>query len=153
MKLHTKHERSASYLQERLARKQQKILDSLKPVDIKFPFQPTLQSPSSIIPPQITSSPSGPELEMDATSSDYLDPKQTPQANLLDPVASEPLSYDPKKTPRADSLDTVDSSTSEDDTRLIDDYVNASFVQPLCTRKRYIATQGPLEATFNDFWT
>ncbi|KAJ3879305.1 hypothetical protein F5051DRAFT_326151 [Lentinula edodes] len=34
-----------------------------------------------------------------------------------------------------------------------DDYVNASYVQPLCTTRRYIATQGPLEATFVDFWT
>lgn len=34
-----------------------------------------------------------------------------------------------------------------------DDYVNASYVQPLGTRKRYIATQGPLPATFVDFWT
>jgi hypothetical protein len=34
-----------------------------------------------------------------------------------------------------------------------DDYVNASYVQPICTRRRYIATQGPLEATFADFWT
>ncbi|KAJ4485461.1 hypothetical protein J3R30DRAFT_3282297 [Lentinula aciculospora] len=34
-----------------------------------------------------------------------------------------------------------------------DDYVNASYVQPLCTTRRYIATQGPLEATFIDFWT
>ncbi|KAF5361667.1 hypothetical protein D9758_007312 [Tetrapyrgos nigripes] len=34
-----------------------------------------------------------------------------------------------------------------------DDYVNASYVQPLCTTRRYIATQGPLEATFTDFWT
>ncbi|KAJ7785694.1 hypothetical protein B0H16DRAFT_1294690 [Mycena metata] len=34
-----------------------------------------------------------------------------------------------------------------------DDYVNASYVQPLGTRRRYIATQGPLEATFGDFWT
>jgi tyrosine-protein phosphatase 2/3 len=33
-----------------------------------------------------------------------------------------------------------------------DDYVNASYVQPLGTTRRYIATQGPLEATFNDFW-
>lgn len=33
-----------------------------------------------------------------------------------------------------------------------DDYVNASYVQPLGTDRRYIATQGPLEATFNDFW-
>lgn len=34
-----------------------------------------------------------------------------------------------------------------------DDYVNASYVQPLGTHKRYIATQGPLPATFVDFWT
>lgn len=34
-----------------------------------------------------------------------------------------------------------------------DDYVNASYVQPLGTNKRYIATQGPLESTFVDFWT
>ncbi|KAJ7771915.1 hypothetical protein DFH07DRAFT_734172 [Mycena maculata] len=34
-----------------------------------------------------------------------------------------------------------------------DDYVNASHVQPLGTRRRYIATQGPLDATFGDFWT
>ncbi|KAG5654336.1 hypothetical protein H0H81_004290 [Sphagnurus paluster] len=33
-----------------------------------------------------------------------------------------------------------------------DDYVNASYVQPLGTARRYIATQGPLEATFDDFW-
>ncbi|KAI0089723.1 hypothetical protein BDY19DRAFT_1087893, partial [Irpex rosettiformis] len=33
-----------------------------------------------------------------------------------------------------------------------DDYMNASYVQPLGTNKRYIATQGPLPATFTDFW-
>ncbi|KAF8060941.1 hypothetical protein FPV67DRAFT_1631903 [Lyophyllum atratum] len=33
-----------------------------------------------------------------------------------------------------------------------DDYVNASYVQPLGTNRRYIATQGPLDATFDDFW-
>jgi tyrosine-protein phosphatase 2/3 len=33
-----------------------------------------------------------------------------------------------------------------------DDYVNASHVQPLGTKKRYIATQGPLPETFDDFW-
>ncbi|KAI0252674.1 hypothetical protein BJV78DRAFT_1281525 [Lactifluus subvellereus] len=33
-----------------------------------------------------------------------------------------------------------------------DDYVNASHVQPLGTKRRYIATQGPLPETFNDFW-
>ncbi|KAH9486715.1 Receptor-type tyrosine-protein phosphatase V [Psilocybe cubensis] len=34
-----------------------------------------------------------------------------------------------------------------------DDYINASYIQPLGTTKRYIATQGPLPATFTDFWT
>ncbi|KIM47985.1 hypothetical protein M413DRAFT_16043 [Hebeloma cylindrosporum] len=34
-----------------------------------------------------------------------------------------------------------------------DDYVNASYIQPLGTTRRYIATQGPLPATFTDFWT
>ncbi|KAF8480886.1 hypothetical protein DFH94DRAFT_648925, partial [Russula ochroleuca] len=33
-----------------------------------------------------------------------------------------------------------------------DDYVNASYVQPLGTKRRYIATQGPLPETFKDFW-
>ncbi|KAF8823928.1 hypothetical protein HHX47_DHR9000350 [Lentinula edodes] len=45
--------------------------------------------------------------------------------------------------------DSEKEPTSEDH----DDYVNASYVQPLCTTRRYIATQGPLEATFVDFWT
>ncbi|KAF8887722.1 hypothetical protein BD779DRAFT_1525883 [Infundibulicybe gibba] len=34
-----------------------------------------------------------------------------------------------------------------------DDYINASYVQPIGTTKRYIATQGPLPATYTDFWT
>lgn len=33
------------------------------------------------------------------------------------------------------------------------DYINASFVQPRGTARRYIATQGPLDATYRDFWT
>lgn len=33
------------------------------------------------------------------------------------------------------------------------DYINANFIQPQGTTKRYIATQGPLDATFRDFWT
>jgi protein tyrosine phosphatase len=33
------------------------------------------------------------------------------------------------------------------------DYINANFIQPQGTVKRYIATQGPLDATFRDFWT
>ncbi|KAF2473040.1 tyrosine-protein phosphatase non-receptor type 6 [Lindgomyces ingoldianus] len=32
------------------------------------------------------------------------------------------------------------------------DYVNANYVQTARSNKRYIATQGPLPATFNDFW-
>ena len=33
------------------------------------------------------------------------------------------------------------------------DYINASYVQPRGTTRRYIATQGPLDATYSDFWT
>jgi hypothetical protein len=33
------------------------------------------------------------------------------------------------------------------------DYINASFIQPRGTTRRYIASQGPMEATFRDFWT
>lgn len=33
------------------------------------------------------------------------------------------------------------------------DYINASFIQPRTTHKRYIATQGPLPSTYRDFWT
>ncbi|PGG96176.1 protein-tyrosine phosphatase [Blastomyces parvus] len=32
------------------------------------------------------------------------------------------------------------------------DYVNASFIQSSHSNKRYIATQAPIPATFNDFW-
>lgn len=39
---------------------------------------------------------------------------------------------------------------SEDDGS---DYINANFIQPPGTTKRYIATQGPLDATYRDFWT
>ncbi|KIR59658.1 protein-tyrosine-phosphatase [Cryptococcus bacillisporus CA1873] len=33
------------------------------------------------------------------------------------------------------------------------DYINASYIQPRGTSRRYIATQGPLDATYRDFWT
>jgi tyrosine-protein phosphatase 2/3 len=32
------------------------------------------------------------------------------------------------------------------------DYFNASFVQSLVSSRRYIATQGPLDSTYDDFW-
>ncbi|KAF2190921.1 tyrosine-protein phosphatase-like protein non-receptor [Zopfia rhizophila CBS 207.26] len=32
------------------------------------------------------------------------------------------------------------------------DYVNANHIQAAWSNKRYVATQGPLPATFNDFW-
>jgi len=32
------------------------------------------------------------------------------------------------------------------------DYINANHIQTAWSNKRYIATQGPLPATFNDFW-
>ncbi|KAF8952290.1 hypothetical protein BGZ46_003524, partial [Entomortierella lignicola] len=33
-----------------------------------------------------------------------------------------------------------------------DDYINASFLKPPFGKKSYIATQGPLPSTFQDFW-
>ncbi|KAF9331524.1 hypothetical protein BG006_005604 [Podila minutissima] len=33
-----------------------------------------------------------------------------------------------------------------------DDYINASFLKPPLSNKSYIATQGPLPSTFQDFW-
>ncbi|KAF9108072.1 hypothetical protein BGX27_008500 [Mortierella sp. AM989] len=33
-----------------------------------------------------------------------------------------------------------------------DDYINASFLTPTLSKKSYIATQGPLPSTFQDFW-
>lgn len=33
------------------------------------------------------------------------------------------------------------------------DYVNASFVQSIVSSRRYIATQGPLDSTYEDFWS
>ncbi|KAF9998109.1 hypothetical protein BGZ65_006361, partial [Modicella reniformis] len=33
-----------------------------------------------------------------------------------------------------------------------DDYINASFLTPILSKKTYIATQGPLPSTFQDFW-
>jgi rhodanese-related sulfurtransferase len=33
------------------------------------------------------------------------------------------------------------------------DYINASYIQPRGTSRRYIATQGPMDATYRDFWT
>ncbi|KAI8357465.1 protein-tyrosine phosphatase-like protein [Mortierella sp. GBAus27b] len=33
-----------------------------------------------------------------------------------------------------------------------DDYINASFLTPMLSKKTYIATQGPLPSTFQDFW-
>jgi hypothetical protein len=41
------------------------------------------------------------------------------------------------------------ASPADDDS----DYINASFVQPRTTARRYIATQGPLDSTYRDFWT
>ncbi|PVG00710.1 hypothetical protein CPB86DRAFT_782253 [Serendipita vermifera] len=33
------------------------------------------------------------------------------------------------------------------------DYVNASYVQSLVSSRRYIATQGPMDSTYDDFWS
>ncbi|EZF78979.1 hypothetical protein H105_00107 [Trichophyton soudanense CBS 452.61] len=44
---------------------------------------------------------------------------------------------------RVKLLDTTESSC---------DYINASFIRSSRSHKRYIATQAPMPATFNDFW-
>ncbi|KAK7064747.1 hypothetical protein R3P38DRAFT_57069 [Favolaschia claudopus] len=53
----------------------------------------------------------------------------------------------------APAEDADDETEPELEPEEYDNYINASYVQPLGTRRRYIATQGPLEATFGDFWT
>ncbi|KAK0465654.1 hypothetical protein IW261DRAFT_1523521 [Armillaria novae-zelandiae] len=80
----------------------------------------------------------------------HSDKSISPPPSLDFPVSS---SVSPVLTPSSFTpilMPAKSRSCSCEDT---DDYVNASYVQPLCTRRRYIATQGPLEATFVDFWT
>ena len=71
-----------------------------------------------------------------------LHPLTLPQAiEFLPPVTLSLSSTRPIQLP----LNTPAGSST-------DDYVNASYVQPLGTKRRYIATQGPLPETFKDFW-
>ncbi|KAI0005412.1 hypothetical protein BJV74DRAFT_880678 [Russula compacta] len=76
------------------------------------------------------------------STSGPLHPITLPQpTDFLPPVLSLPSTRSiqlPLNTPAASSS--------------ADDYVNASYVQPIGTKRRYIATQGPLPETFNDFW-
>ncbi|ETW87664.1 hypothetical protein HETIRDRAFT_448126 [Heterobasidion irregulare TC 32-1] len=69
-------------------------------------------------------------------------------ASRLPPALTKNLSL-PASHLQSQSLPPLTTGAEEDS----DDYVNASYVQPLGTRKRYIATQGPLPETFTDFWT
>ncbi|KAI9512300.1 hypothetical protein F5148DRAFT_1163839 [Russula earlei] len=91
-------------------------------------------------------------------------PNDRPNGKLPTPPFSNPGSLHPITLPRpSDFLPPVTLSLSAARSIQLplntpavssstDDYVNASYVQPLGTKKRYIATQGPLPETFKDFW-
>lgn len=68
------------------------------------------------------------------------------------PISQGPISSTGTSFPQF-NMTVVPPTDKPRDPSPADDYVNASYVQPLGTRKRYIATQGPLPATFVDFWT
>lgn len=68
------------------------------------------------------------------------------------PISQGPISATSTSFPQF-NMTVVPPTDKPRDPSPADDYVNASYVQPLGTRKRYIATQGPLPATFVDFWT
>lgn len=68
------------------------------------------------------------------------------------PISQGPTSATSTILPQF-NMTVVSPKDTPHDPSPVDDYVNASYVQPLGTRKRYIATQGPLPATFVDFWT
>ncbi|KAF7340149.1 hypothetical protein MVEN_01933400 [Mycena venus] len=75
---------------------------------------------------------------------------------LRDPAHAKGTSAPPPTRADSEALSVVDEAAIEADVEEdeeYDNYINASHVQPLGTRRRYIATQGPLEATFGDFWT
>ncbi|KAJ7239020.1 hypothetical protein B0H12DRAFT_1326729 [Mycena haematopus] len=89
---------------------------------------------------------------------------ETEKAQLDPPAGQGSVAPPPPQLSRGDSGEMADvdaDSAPEDDAEPesetedeeYDNYINASYVQPLGTRRRYIATQGPLEATFGDFWT
>ncbi|KAK0198083.1 hypothetical protein F5146DRAFT_1018098 [Armillaria mellea] len=80
----------------------------------------------------------------------HSDKSISPPPSLDSAVSSNPS---PELTPSSFAPILTPSKSRSSNCEDTDDYVNASYVQPLCTRRRYIATQGPLEATFVDFWT
>ena len=145
------------------------------------PFYTPMETPMRARPPQLLSLPSGVSLSpggwlggthfaLPASSLSPLGPFSSFPLRLPNRAGSLlPSIGEQERT--SDSLSsssvpfgvpgTVEEAVNDTGTKLdprtepspVDDYVNASYVQPLCTRKRYIATQGPLPSTYVDFWT
>lgn len=82
-----------------------------------------------------------------STPSDY------PNPGTLHPLTlPQPIDFLPPVTLSLSSARSIQLPLYTPAASSTDDYVNASYVQPIGTRKRYIATQGPLPETFKDFW-
>ena len=134
---------------------------------------PPAPTPMRLRPPQLLSLPPG-QVSLQALSLPSLGPLSSFPLRLpnrpggLLPSIGEPTWTSESLSPSATSFsafisragtggeavnDTGTTCNPRREPSPVDDYVNASYVQPLGTRKRYIATQGPLPSTYVDFWT
>ncbi|KAG0696285.1 hypothetical protein DFH29DRAFT_951925 [Suillus ampliporus] len=108
-------------------------------------------------PPMLSTIPRSPQSAGPKTISPLVMPTYTPHLGHLphgpvSAISQGPSSATGMSLPQF-NMTVVPPPNKPLDPSPADDYVNASYVQPLGTRKRYIATQGPLPATFVDFWT
>jgi hypothetical protein len=122
----------------------------------------TQQRSGGFLSPSILSTlPRSPQSAGPKTVSPLIMPSYTPLGSQREmfnltlprgPISQGPISSTGTSFPQF-NMTVVPPTDKPRDPSPADDYVNASYVQPLGTRKRYIATQGPLPATFVDFWT
>lgn len=122
----------------------------------------TQQRSGGFLSPSILSTlPRSPQTAGPKTVSPLIMPSYTPLGSQREmfnltlprgPISQGPISSTGTSIPQF-NMTVVPPTDKPRDPSPADDYVNASYVQPLGTRKRYIATQGPLPATFVDFWT